>query len=102
MPNPKSGTVTLEVEKAIREIKAGKLEFRVDKTAIIHVGVGKLSFQADKLIENASALLTAVMRAKPATAKGRYLKSIYMSSTMGPSVRIDPAAVEGLVQASAS
>ena len=102
MPNPKSGTVTFEVEKAIREIKAGKLEFRVDKTAIIHVGVGKLSFKEEKLVENATALLQAVMRAKPGTAKGRFLKSVYMSSTMGPSVRIDPAAIEGLVGASAS
>jgi len=102
MPNPKSGTVTLEVEKAVREIKAGKLEFRVDKTAIIHVGVGKLSFKEEKLVENATALLQAVMRAKPGTAKGRFLRSVYMSSTMGPSVRIDPAAIEGLVQASAT
>ena len=102
MPNPKSGTVTMEIEKAIREIKAGKLEFRVDKTAIIHCGVGKLSFNSEKLVENVTSLLQAVMRAKPGTAKGRYLKSVYMSSTMGPSVRIDPAAIEGLVGASSS
>jgi len=102
MPNPKSGTVTMEIEKAIREIKAGKLEFRVDKTAIIHCGVGKLSFKSEKLVENVTSLLQAVMRAKPGTAKGRYLKSVYMSSTMGPSVRIDPAAIEGLVGASSS
>ena len=102
MPNPKTGTVTFDITKAVREIKAGKVEFRVDKTAIIHCGVGKLSFKSEKLVENVTSLLQAVMRAKPGTAKGRYLKSVYMSSTMGPSVRIDPAAIEGLVGASSS
>jgi len=96
MPNPKSGSVTQDVAKAIREIKAGKLEFRVDKTAIIHCGVGKLSFDEKKLSENVHTLLAAVMKAKPPTAKGKYLRSVYMSSTMGPSVRIDAAAVENL------
>jgi len=102
MPNPKSGTVTMEIDKAIKEIKAGKLEFRVDKTAIIHVGVGKLSFKQDKLVENATSLLQAVLRAKPGTAKGRYLRSVYMSSTMGPSVRLDAAAIEGMTQEGAT
>jgi large subunit ribosomal protein L1 len=94
MPNPKSGTVTQDVAKAIKEIKAGKLEFRVDKTAIIHCGVGKLSFDESRLVENANALLQAVIKAKPPTAKGKYLRSVYMSSTMGPSVRIDTTGAE--------
>jgi len=99
MPNPKSGTVTQDVAKAVREIKAGKLEFRVDKTAIIHCGVGKLSFDEKKLADNAHALLQAVMKAKPATAKGKYLRSVYMSSTMGPSIRIDTTGAESASQA---
>jgi large subunit ribosomal protein L1 len=99
MPNPKSGTVTQDVAKAIREIKAGKLEFRVDKTAIIHCGVGKLSFDEKKLADNAHALLQAVMKAKPPTAKGKYLRSVFMSSTMGPSVKIDTTSAETQVQA---
>jgi large subunit ribosomal protein L1 len=94
MPNPKTGTVTFEVSKAVAEIKAGKVEFRVDKTAIVHVPVGKLSFDDTKLTENAQAVIQAVLRAKPAAAKGRYVKSITLASTMGPGVRIDPAQVE--------
>ena len=94
MPNPKSGTVTLDVAKAVQEIKAGKLEFRVDKTAIIHCGIGKVSFEDRKLADNAHALMQAVLKAKPPTAKGKYMKSVYMSSTMGPSVRIDAASIE--------
>jgi large subunit ribosomal protein L1 len=94
MPNPKTGTVTFEVSKAVAEIKAGKVEFRVDKTAIVHVPVGKLSFDDTKLTENAQAVIQAVLRAKPAAAKGRYVKSITLASTMGPGVRIDPARVE--------
>jgi len=94
MPNPKTGTVTLDVAKAVRELKAGKVEFRVDKTAIIHCPVGKVSFEAAKLADNALALITSVIRAKPASAKGRYMKSIVISSTMGPGFRIDPASVE--------
>jgi large subunit ribosomal protein L1 len=89
MPNPKTGTVTFDVAKAVQEIKAGKVEFRVDKTAIIHVPVGKISFSADQLRENASAIITAVRKAKPPAAKGKYVRSIYVSSTMSPSVNID-------------
>jgi large subunit ribosomal protein L1 len=94
MPNPKTGTVTFDVAGAVSEIKAGKVEFRVDKTAIVHVAVGKLSFDDVRLRENAEALIRAVIRAKPASAKGKYLKSIYISSTMGPGVAVDPASVE--------
>ena len=94
MPNPKTGTVTFDVENAVKEIKAGKVEFRVDKTAIVHVPVGKLSFEDNQLLDNLQALVQAVMRAKPAAAKGRYVLSIYVASTMGPGVAIDPAIVE--------
>jgi large subunit ribosomal protein L1 len=94
MPNPKAGTVTFEVAKAVKEIKAGKVEFKVDKTSIIHAAVGKMSFEDAKLIENARALILAVQRAKPAAAKGRYVRSIHISSTMGPSVQIDPASAD--------
>ena len=95
MPNPKTGTVTFEVGKAVREIKAGKVEFRVDKTAIVHAPVGKVSFGAEKLLENAKTLIDSVIKARPAAAKGRYVKSIALSSTMGPGVRVDLASVEG-------
>ncbi|MDE3245233.1 MAG: 50S ribosomal protein L1 [Acidobacteriota bacterium] len=88
MPNPKTGTVTFEVAKAIKEIKAGKVEYRVDKTGIIHAGVGKLSFGVEKLQENAQALMDAVMKAKPSAAKGKYVKAIHMASTMGPSITV--------------
>jgi large subunit ribosomal protein L1 len=94
MPNPKTGTVTFDVAKAIQEIKAGKVEFRVDKTAIIHVPVGKISFSADQLRDNASAIINAVRKAKPPAAKGKYVRSIYVSSTMSPSLNIDPAVGE--------
>ena len=94
MPNPKTGTVTFEVAKAVREIKAGKVEYRVDKTAIIHAPIGKVSFGPDKLLENAKALIDSILKAKPAAAKGRYVRSLALSSTMGPGVRIDPASVE--------
>jgi large subunit ribosomal protein L1 len=94
MPNPKTGTVTFEVAKAVREIKAGKVEYRVDKTAIIHAPIGKVSFGPDKLLENAKALIDSILKAKPAAAKGKYVRSIALSSTMGPGVRIDPASVE--------
>ena len=94
MPNPKTGTVTFDVGSAIREIKAGKVEFRVDKTGIVHVPVGKLSFPDQSLIDNANAIVHAVVRAKPAAAKGKYMKSITVASTMGPGVRVDPAVGE--------
>ena len=94
MPNPKTGTVTMDVERAVRELKAGKVEFRVDKTGIIHCPVGKVSFEAGQLAENARALISSVIKAKPATAKGRYVRSIVISSTMGPAVPIDLVSVE--------
>jgi large subunit ribosomal protein L1 len=93
MPNPKTGTVTPDIAKAVREIKAGKVEFRVDKTGIVHAPVGKLSFPAEKLIENAHALVDSVVKAKPAAAKGKYLKSVTLSSTMGPGIQIDTTQV---------
>ncbi len=92
MPNPKTGTVTFDVATAIKETKAGKVEYRVDKTGVIHVGVGKVSFENDKLSENAKALLDAVVRAKPATAKGKYVKKVNLASTMSPGVLLDEAA----------
>jgi large subunit ribosomal protein L1 len=94
MPNPKTGTVTLDVTKAVKELKAGKVEFRVDKTGIIHCAVGKVSFDAEKLSENAKALIASVLRAKPATAKGHYVKTIVVSSTMGPGVPIELSSVD--------
>ena len=95
MPNPKLGTVTMDVGKAVSEQKAGKVEYRVDKAGNIHASVGKKSFEASKLVENTAALLTAVIKAKPSTSKGIYLKKISVSSTMGPGVRIDPVDVSG-------
>lgn len=89
MPNPKSGTVTMDVTKAIQEIKAGKVEYRIDKTAIAHCPIGKISFDSDKLVENMTTLMEAVIKAKPATAKGTYIKSLYMSSTMGPAIKVN-------------
>jgi large subunit ribosomal protein L1 len=89
MPNPKTGTVTVDVAKAIREIKAGKVEFRVDKTGIIHAPIGRISFAADKLVENAASLISAVIKAKPAVAKGKYVRSTTLCSTMGPGVSVD-------------
>jgi large subunit ribosomal protein L1 len=94
MPNPKTGTVTPNVTQAVREIKAGKVEFRVDKTGIVHAPVGKTSFPPTNLVENAHALIESVVRAKPPAAKGKYLRSITVSSTMGPGVKIDESAVE--------
>jgi large subunit ribosomal protein L1 len=96
MPNPKTGTVTTEIAKAVGEIKAGKVEFRVDKTGIVHAPIGKTSFPAERLVANAHALVDSVIKAKPSAAKGKYLKSVTMSSTMGPGVRIDTAAVEAV------
>jgi len=94
MPNPKTGTVTFDVTKAVREIKAGKVEFRVDKTAIIHVPVGRMSFDDQKIADNTLAVVHAVLRAKPPAAKGKYVESIYLCSTMGPSIAVDPVSVE--------
>jgi large subunit ribosomal protein L1 len=94
MPNPKTGTVTFEIGKAVREIKAGKVEFRVDKTGIVHAPIGKCSFPAENLVSNAQALVDSVFRAKPAAAKGKYLRSMTVSSTMGPGIRIDAMALE--------
>lgn len=92
MPNPKTGTVTFDVATAIKETKAGKVEYRVDKTGVIHVGVGKVSFDADKLRENTKALLDAVVKAKPATAKGKYVKKVNLAATMSPGVLLDEVA----------
>ena len=89
MPNPKSGTVTMDVTKAVQEIKAGKVEYRIDKTAIAHCPIGKTSFDNEKLVENMQVLMDAINKAKPATAKGTYIKSLYMSSTMGPSIKVN-------------
>ncbi len=94
MPNPKAGTVTFDVKAAVQEIKAGKVEFRTDKTAIIHAPVGKISFPSERLIENAQALIAAVVKAKPVAAKGKYVKSITLTSTMGPGVPIDLSVAE--------
>ncbi len=89
MPNPKTGTVTVDVATAVKEVKAGKVEFRVDKTGVIHVPVGKVSFASDKLLENANTLLNAVVKAKPAAAKGKYVRSVTICSTMGPGIALD-------------
>ena len=99
MPNPKTGTVTMDVSKAVQDIKAGKVEFRVDKTGIIHAPLGKISFEIDQLKANADALISAILRAKPAAAKGKYVKSATVSSTMSPGVAIDTGSLT-LVEAS--
>lgn len=93
MPNPKTGTVTMEIGKAVQEVKAGKIDFRVDKTGIVHTSIGKVSFTADKLVDNANELIQTLIKLKPTAAKGTYIKSIYLSSTMSPSVPVDPKAV---------
>jgi large subunit ribosomal protein L1 len=98
MPNPKSGTVTFDVAKAVKEVKAGKIEYRVDKGSNIHVPVGKMSFDAEKLLENVRVLVTELLRVKPASAKGRYLKSLSLSPTMGPSVKLDTQQVINAVR----
>ena len=99
MPNPKTGTVTFDVAKAIGETKGGKVEFRVDKAGIVHCGIGKINFDAAKLAENAHAIINAVIKAKPAAAKGKYVKSITLTSTMGPGIQIDLAEAEALATA---
>ncbi len=101
MPNPKTGTVTFDVAKAIKEIKAGKVEFRVDKAGIVHCPIGKIQFEASKLAENAMALIAAVHKAKPAAAKGKYIKRITLTSTMGPGIQIDVAEAETALAAAA-
>jgi len=98
MPNPKTGTVTPDVTKAVTEIKAGKVEFRVDKAGVVHAPIGRISFEADRLIANAHALMESIVKAKPAAAKGKYLKSITMSSTMGPGIAIDASHIDELVK----
>jgi large subunit ribosomal protein L1 len=91
MPNPKSGTVTMDVARAVKEVKAGKIEFRVDKTGNVHAPIGKVSFTSQQLVENLAAFMDAVVRARPAAAKGTYIRSVTLSSTMGPGVKVDPA-----------
>jgi large subunit ribosomal protein L1 len=96
MPNPKTGTVTMEIGKAVKEIKAGKLEFRVDKAGIVHVPVGKASFSHEQLIDNAKAVLTSILRVKPASAKGNYVRGVTVSATMGPGIKIDLSQVRAM------
>ena len=99
MPNPKTGTVTFDIARAVEEVKAGKVEFRTDKTALVHVPVGKISFTPDKLVDNATAVISSVVRAKPSAAKGKYIKGATLSSTMGPGIQIDTTAVEAASKA---
>jgi len=94
MPNPKSGTVTMEIGKAVKDVKMGKIDFKVDKYGIIHTSIGKVSFTADKIAENAREFVNTIIKLKPSAAKGTYIKSIYLSSTMSPGVKIDPKAIE--------
>ena len=98
MPNPKTGTVTVDIAKAVKEIKAGKVEFRVDKTGIVHAPIGKISFETQKLVDNAHALVDSVVKAKPSAAKGKYLRNVTLSSTMGPGITIDTAHVTDVVK----
>jgi large subunit ribosomal protein L1 len=93
MPNPKTGTVTMEVGKAVAEVKAGKIDFKVDKTGIIHASIGKVSFESDKIAENANELLQTILKLKPSAAKGAYIKSIFLSSTMSPGIQIEPKSI---------
>lgn len=101
MPNPRTGTVTMDVGEAVRQIKAGKVEFRVNREGGIHVAIGKVSFEVDQLVENFRALMDAVIRARPAAAKGQYLRKVAISSTMGPGIKLDPQAVVEVVSARA-
>ena len=93
MPNPKTGTVTMEIGKAVAEVKAGKIDFKVDKTGIVHAGIGRISFEADKIVDNAHEIIQTLIKMKPTAAKGTYIKSIHLSSTMSPSIALDPKAV---------
>ena len=93
MPNPKTGTVTMEIGKAVKEVKAGKIDFKVDKLGIVHASVAKVSFDADKIVDNARELLQTIVKLKPSAAKGTYINSIYMTSTMGPGIKIDPKSI---------
>ena len=93
MPNPKSGTVTMDVAKAVKEVKQGKIDFKVDKTGIVHASIGKVSFAVDAMRDNAKEFISTLIKLKPATSKGTYIKSIYLSSTMGPGVKVDPKSV---------
>ncbi len=94
MPNPKAGTVTFDVANAVKELKAGRIEYKVDKTGIVHNAIGKKSFTEEQLIDNAKAYIQAIIKAKPASAKGRYIHSIYIATTMGPGIKVDPTSVE--------
>ncbi len=96
MPNPKAGTVTQDIGKAVRELKAGKLEFRVDKAGIVHIPIGKVSFSEEHLVENARTILASLMRAKPASAKGIYVRGVALSTTMGPGIKVDPAQLQSM------
>jgi large subunit ribosomal protein L1 len=98
MPNVKVGTVTFDVAKAVNELKGGKVEFRVDRAGVIHAPVGKVSFGAEKLLQNLAALMDQLLRLKPATSKGTYMKGIHLSTTMGPGIPVDPADVKNLVR----
>ena len=93
MPNPKTGTVTMEIGKAVAEVKAGKIDFKVDKTGIVHAGIGRISFDADKIVDNAHEIIQTLIKLKPTAAKGTYIKSFYLSSTMSPAIALDPKAV---------
>ncbi|MBM3147736.1 MAG: 50S ribosomal protein L1, partial [Actinobacteria bacterium] len=98
MPNPKSGTVTFDIEKAVKDAKAGKVEYRTDRSGIIHLSVGRKSFSEQQLVENYGAVLDEIVRAKPAVAKGKYIRSIHLASTMGPGIKVDPARTRDLME----
>ena len=102
MPNPKVGTVTMDVAKAVEESKSGKVEYRTDRTAIVHLTIGKTSFDERQLLENYAAVIDELVRAKPAAAKGRYIRSITMASTMGPGVKIDPSRTRDILEEAAT